>query len=232
VTVMALHRDILFAGSAWMAAGITIYVLYRRTTGLPLLETTMIDEPRSPEVVPVGYATVLVAFEEDGFSGPALATALKLASHRRGDVRVLVTLEVPHHLDLDAHLGEQERIASEIVEAARQWAQRGQRVHGGFVKVRPGEAGGRIVEEALRTHADAIVMPMPRRRAPGRLLGKTLEVVLSKRPCRVVIDSQAAQPFEQGREAGEPDRELSPSASARARSLFAANSRPSREPGS
>ena len=39
-------------------------------------------------------------------------------------------------------------------------------------------------------------MPMSAQRPPGKLLGKTLEVVLSRRPCRVVIDSQVAQPFE------------------------------------
>jgi APA family basic amino acid/polyamine antiporter len=196
VTVMALHHDVLLAGSAWMVVGISTYALYRRRVGLSLTETAKISEPRSPEVAPVAYATVLVAFEENTFSGTALATALKLASHRRGDVWMLITLEVPHHLDLRAHLGAQEKVASEIVEAARQWAGRGQRVHGNVVKVRPGEAGRRIVDEARRTRANAIVMPMPHRRAPGKLLSKTLEVVLSARPCRVVIDSQPAQPFE------------------------------------
>ena len=32
-------------------------------------------------------------------------------------------------------------------------------------------------------------MPMPERRPSGKVLSKTLEVVLGKRPCRVIIDS-------------------------------------------
>jgi hypothetical protein len=39
-------------------------------------------------------------------------------------------------------------------------------------------------------------MAMPSRRPTGKLLDKTLEVVLGKRPCRVIIDSAPAQPLE------------------------------------
>jgi hypothetical protein len=64
------------------------------------------------------------------------------------------------------------------------------------VKVRSGEAGHRIVAEAIDSRAEAIVMSMPSTRPPGKLLNRTLEVVLGKRPCRVVIDSQQARSFE------------------------------------
>ena len=37
--------------------------------------------------------------------------------------------------------------------------------------------------------AAAIVMPLPRRAAGSSLLGRTLETVLSERPCRVIIES-------------------------------------------
>jgi APA family basic amino acid/polyamine antiporter len=194
VTVMLQHHDILLAGSAWVGFGIVTYVVYRKSKGLSLTETHLI-KLAPPIGTPVSYATVLVAFEENTFSETAMVTALKLAKHKRGDVRILVSLEVPQHLELQAGLGEAEQVPGEIVEAARQWARRGQRVNGIVVKVRAGEAGRRIVEEARRTHAEAIVMPMPHRRPPGKLLGKTLETVLAERPCRVVIDSAPAQPF-------------------------------------
>ena len=74
-------------------------------------------------------------------------------------------------------------------------------MHGSIVRVRPGEAGHRIVKEAQEAHADAIVMPMPSHRTAGRLLNKTLEVVLGKRPCRVIIDSARAQPLDSVRPA-------------------------------
>ena len=82
-----------------------------------------------------------------------------------------------------------------VIETARQWAGRGQRVRGHVVKVRPGEAGHRIVREAIEARSDAIVMPMPQRRPSGKTLNRTLEIVLAKRPCRVIIDSAPAYPL-------------------------------------
>jgi APA family basic amino acid/polyamine antiporter len=196
VVVMTLHTDVLIAGSAWMVLGLVTYFVYRRSQGLSLTETVKIQGPPPIGVGPVSYGTVMVAFEENTFSETALATAFKLASHRRADVRVLITLVVPNHLDLQADLGEAEGVAGRIIEAARQQAGRGQHVRGTVVKVRSGEAGHRIVAEAIDSLAEAIVMPMPSSRPPGKLLNRALEVVLSKRPCRVVIDSQPARPFE------------------------------------
>jgi basic amino acid/polyamine antiporter, APA family len=202
VTVMALHRDVFLAGMGWLLLGITTYVLYRRSKGLSLTETHMIKLPPPMGVAPVAYEGVIVAFEEGTYSDSAMAVALKLAAHRRSDVRVVVTLEVPRHLAIDADLGEAEVNAGLVVETARQWAARGQRVRGQIQKVRPGEAGHRIVQIALALHANAVVMPMPHRRPPGRLLSPALSVVLAKRPCRVIIDSTPAAPI---RAAGAPD---------------------------
>jgi APA family basic amino acid/polyamine antiporter len=197
VTVMALHGDILIAGMAWLLLGMTTYVLYRRSKGLSLTETHMVELPPLSGAKPVSYTAVLVAFEEDTYSETAMATALKLAAHRKGDVRVLVTLEVPQHLSIDAPLPDAETRATAVIETARQWAGRGQRIRGQILRVRPREAGHRIVEVARKAGADAIVLPMPQRRpSNGRLLSPTLEIVLRKRPCRVIIDSTPARPLQ------------------------------------
>ena len=52
-----------------------------------------------------------------------------------------------------------------------------------------GQAGRRIVEEPTDMRAAAIVMPLPRRVDGASLFGKTLETVLSERPCRVIIET-------------------------------------------
>jgi APA family basic amino acid/polyamine antiporter len=65
----------------------------------------------------------------------------------------------------------------------------GRRVTGHWEKVRPGQAGRRIVEEAREIRARAVVMSLPPRRTGASLFGKTLETVLAERPCRVIIDS-------------------------------------------
>jgi APA family basic amino acid/polyamine antiporter len=195
IAVMALYTDALIAGVIWLVLGAITYVVYRRRKGLSLTETTVVKLPAPVGAEPVRYASVLVAFEEGTYSESAMAVALKLATHKRGDVRVISTVTVPPALDLDAPLPQAEATAAAVIETARQWAGRGQRVRGRVVKVRPGEAGHRIVREAREARSDAIVMPMPRRRPSGKVLNQTLAVVLAKRPARVIIDSTPAYPL-------------------------------------
>ena len=64
---------------------------------------------------------------------------------------------------------------------------------GHWEKVRPGEAGRRIVSEARDIRAAAIVLTVPRRAPGGSPLGRTIETVLEDRPCRVVVESSPPQ---------------------------------------
>ena len=77
-----------------------------------------------------------------------------------------------------------------MIEQAR--VQGGRRVSGHVERIRPGQAGRRIVEEAIDMRAAAIVLALPRRVDGASLFGKTLETVLAERPCRVVIESLPA----------------------------------------
>jgi amino acid transporter len=61
----------------------------------------------------------------------------------------------------------------------------------GQADFRAGQAGRRIIEEATDLRAAAIVMPLPRRVAGGSLFCRTLETVLTERPCRVIIETEA-----------------------------------------
>ena len=70
--------------------------------------------------------------------------------------------------------------------------QAGARVSGHVERVRSGQAGRRIIEEATDMRAAAIVMPLPRRINGASMFGKTLETVLAERPCRVIIESSPA----------------------------------------
>jgi basic amino acid/polyamine antiporter, APA family len=195
IAVMALNVETLIVGSIWLLLGTVAYFLFRRSKTLSLTETAVVKLPTPVGKAPVEYAGVIVAFEEGTYSQGAIATALKLASHKKADVRVIVTIDVPQHLEIEAPLPEAEATAQAIIEEARQWAGRRQRIKGQVAKVRSGEAGHRIVREAIEARAEAIVMPMPSHRPAGKVLSRTLETVLGKRPCRVIIDSAAAQPF-------------------------------------
>jgi APA family basic amino acid/polyamine antiporter len=117
----------------------------------------------------------------------ALATAIRMAARRSRGIHVLVTITVPATSPIGAALPEQELAAQSIIEQAK--VQGGRRVTGHWEKVRTGQAGRRIVDEAREIEARAIVMPLPRRAGGASLFGRTLETVLSERPCRVIIES-------------------------------------------
>ena len=70
-------------GTIWLLLGIGTYVLYRRSQGLSLTQTTKVVMPKPIVEREVEYESVLVAFEGDDYSPEAVATAVKLAARRR-----------------------------------------------------------------------------------------------------------------------------------------------------
>jgi APA family basic amino acid/polyamine antiporter len=191
VVVVALNVETLVAGAIWMTVGLIGYVVYRRRQGLTLTQTAKVVLPKPAVEHEVEYDSVLLAFEDRQYSREAVATAVKLAARRRRGIHVLVTITVPQTAPIDAELPEQESEAQATIDSARVIG--GRRVTGHVEKVRPGEAGRRIIEEARDIRAAAIVMTPPRRRAGGSLFGRTLDAVLEARPCRVIIESRGAQ---------------------------------------
>ena len=187
VVVNVLNVVTLIAGSVWLILGVAAYVIYRRRQGLSLTETTKVVMPEVIVEHEVEYQSVLVAFEDGDYSGEAISTAGKLAARRRRGIHVLVTITVPANAPIGASMPEAESKAQQAIDSAR--VRGGRRVTGHWEKVRAGEAGRRIVREARDIHAAAVVMTLPPKRAGSSLFGRTLETVLSDRPCRVIIDS-------------------------------------------
>jgi basic amino acid/polyamine antiporter, APA family len=190
IVVMALNPRTLAVGAGWMILGITVYVLYRRNQRLPLTETVKVLLPEPLGVEEIEYRSVLVAFEEDEpFSEEMAATAVKLASKRRRGIHVHSMLTVPTHLPLDAELPEQESEAQSKIEQAKLIG--GQRVTGHVERVRPGQAGYSIADEAKLIKAAAVVIGLRYRNGRPHY-DKTLQTVLGERPCRVIVVSEPA----------------------------------------
>jgi APA family basic amino acid/polyamine antiporter len=187
VVVTLLHVDVAAAGVGWLALGCAIYPLYRRHQGLDLTTTTKVAVPKPVVDHEAEYESVLVALEGREYSPAAMATAIKLAARRRRGIHVLVTILVPQSSPIGAELPEQELAAQAIIEQAK--LQGGRRVSGHWAKVRAGQAGRLIVEEAREMRAQAILLPLPRR-GGGALFGKAVETVLADRPCRVILLAQ------------------------------------------
>jgi basic amino acid/polyamine antiporter, APA family len=190
IVATVLDVRVLISGPLWMAVGVTLYVLYRRRQGLSLTETHKIVLPKPAVEHEVEYESVLVAFEDGNYSPDAVAIAARLAARRRRGIHVLVTITVPPNSPIDAVMPAQEARAASTIDSAR--VRGGRRVTGHWEKVRPGQSGRRIVEEAKDIKARAIVMELPPRRAGRSLFGRSLETVLAERPCRVIIDSSRA----------------------------------------
>ncbi|MFY9468973.1 MAG: universal stress protein [Solirubrobacterales bacterium] len=190
VVVTALDLATLVVGVAWMAFGITLYVVYRRNQGLTLTETAKIVVPKSIVEHDVEYDSVLVVFEDREYSEQAVKTAVKMATRRRRGVHVLVTITVPANAPIDAILPSAENQANTTIERARELG--GRRVSGHWEKVRAGEAGRRIVQEAKLINARALVMPL-KRGSGGSLFPSAVQKVLSERPCRVILTSAPAE---------------------------------------
>jgi APA family basic amino acid/polyamine antiporter len=188
--VTALHIDVALAGIGWLALGCSIYPIYRHRHGLDLTTTTKVAIQRPVVEHEAEYESVLVALDANHpYPKGAIAAAAKVAARRRRGIHVLVWIAVPQSAPIDAAMPEAEQAAESLIEQAR--LQGGRRVTGHVEKVRPGQAGRLIVQEAREVRAQAIVMPLPPR-SGGTLFGKTLETVLAERPCRVIIQSDPA----------------------------------------
>ena len=186
IVVSVLNLSVLVAGVAWLTIGVIVYVAYRRSQGLGLLSEEKVEVPLPVVPDEAEYESVLVALEPRDYSPGAVATAVRMAAQRRHGIHVVVPITVPSALPIDAEMPDREAAAQAIIEQA--CMQGGTRVTGHWEKVRPGQAGNLIVHEASEINAQAIVMALPPRQA-GSLFGKTLETVLEKRPCRVIIQS-------------------------------------------
>ena len=111
-----------------------------------------------------------------------IATAVKLAARRRRGIHVLVTITVPELAARSTpRCPSRRRSAQAIIEQAK--LQGGRRVSGHCEKVRAGQAGRRIVEEAreMRARGDRACRCRSAR-GGASLFGKTLETVLAERP--------------------------------------------------
>jgi basic amino acid/polyamine antiporter, APA family len=192
VVIVVLNLTVAIFGVSWLAIGMIVYLVFRRQQGLDLTSTHKVAIPQPVVDHEAEYDSVLVPMGSEAYDEVVIATAAKLAARRRRGIHVLAMVTVPSALPIDAPMPEQEAAAQSLIEQAR--VQAGARVSGHVERVRTGQAGRRIIEEATDMRAAAIVMPLPERVNGASLFGKTLETVLAERPCRVIIESAPAPP--------------------------------------
>jgi APA family basic amino acid/polyamine antiporter len=185
IVAMATHPAARYAGPAWLAVGLVVYLVVRRERGAGLLEhVTSTDEQVVPEAT---FTSILVPMKLGEIGEEMVATAVKLAQERGSHVEALHVIKVPLELPLDAPLEEEEARAAESIEEARALgADHGVEVRGTIVRAR--SIGEAIVKEAQRTGADLIVLgSAPRWRRQSRFFSPTVDYVLKKATDEVLI---------------------------------------------
>ena len=101
----------------------------------------------------------------------------------------IFVLPVPSQLSLEAGLEEEEAQGRSVLESARIQARRaGIKIHTGLIRTR--NPGAALVEEAERVGSDVIYWSTIHAPAGEQRIGPTAAYLLSKRPCRVIIETR------------------------------------------
>jgi basic amino acid/polyamine antiporter, APA family len=187
--VVALHPEARTIGIPWMVLGMAGYFLYRKSNGLDPRKQYRIPRPERPaDFEELDYRTALVPIFGEDVSAAALTSARKLIG-ADGVVYAIFVLPVPSQLSLEAGLEEEEAHGRSVLESARIQARRaGIKIHTGLIRTR--NPGAALVEEAERVGADVIYWSTIHAPAGEQRIGPTAAYLLSKRPCRVIIETE------------------------------------------
>ena len=133
------------------------------------------------------YSSILVPMKLGLIGEEMVATAVKLAQERGVPIEALFVIKVPLELSIDADLHDKEEAAAaSIAEAKLLGADHGVVVRGAIVRAR--SIGSAIVEEAEERGADLILLgSSPRWRRQSRFFSPTVEYVLKKAECEVLV---------------------------------------------
>jgi APA family basic amino acid/polyamine antiporter len=184
IAALATHAGARYGGPAWLVAGLVVYGFVRRGRGEGLLEHVEAPSEHLPEAE---FSSILVPMKLGPIGEEMVATAVKLAAQRGADVEALYVIRVPLDRALDAELDEQEeRAAASLAEAALLGGDLGVAVRTETIRAR--SIGEAIVSEATRRANDLIVCgSSPRWRRQSRFFSPTVEYVLRKAPCEVLV---------------------------------------------
>jgi APA family basic amino acid/polyamine antiporter len=184
---VATHPLERLIGFGWMALGPVVYVLYRRTQGLTLTETSRAPVSVPPPSVDIAYHAIMVPVLGQSLDHSAMVLACKVAAERGAQIVAAGVLEVPRSLPLNAELGEAEAQLNEQLDHARVIGQEfGVEVVTRVLRTRSADQA--VLEEALRRETQLIVLGVsPRRHLGLSLVGRTNERIMRRSPVRVVI---------------------------------------------
>jgi len=183
IVAMVTHPGARYAGPAWLAAGLVLYLVVRRRDG------RLAPAAAPAQELPPGIEIrrVLVPMKLGAIGEEMVATAVALAGEREARVDAVYVILVPLEHPLDAPLPEQEQAAAEsLAEAVLLGEEHGVPVE--TVTVRSRSIGRAIVDQAAERDADLIVLgSSPRWRRQSAFFSPTVDYVLRHAPCEVLV---------------------------------------------
>jgi basic amino acid/polyamine antiporter, APA family len=186
ILALATHKGARYGGPAWLAAGLLMYVALRRSRGERLTQR-VVSADEHVDLTEAQYSSILVPLKLGPIGEEMVATAVKLAQESGASVWALHVVRVPMDRPLDQELPEEEENATAaLAEAQLLGSDHGVEVKGRTVRAR--SIGDAIVSQAKELGVDLIVLgSAPKWRRQSRFFSPTVEYVLKKAPCEVLV---------------------------------------------
>jgi basic amino acid/polyamine antiporter, APA family len=192
VIALGTHPGARDVGVLWMVAGLLIYAGVRIRGGFPLMARFEPGAPPPEDVIDLPAGPIVVPLEEPGeMADEVMATACRLASESGSPVVGVTAITIPLTDPLDAPRPDREHAAVAVQDMARSLAQ-DYGIEYTSVVARTRNPGRTIVDAVVEHGATLIVIGSPEkpRLAATRqeaFFGQTVDFVLRKAPCRVIV---------------------------------------------
>jgi APA family basic amino acid/polyamine antiporter len=219
IATMVVHETARYVGLGWMAAGIALYVIYRRADETSLLRrvTAPVEALRAEHLPKRDYGSILVPLcgtrlDEDIVQTAALLVAGKptdVAEIDNSTIEAVWIFEMPMSLPLDARLPDaQVKHARQALARAKAVGEEYTGVQVATATIRARRVGQAILEEARRRGVEAIVLGAEepsRIRGGSRLggrggglenfVGDVTKYVVRNARCRVIVTAPSARDY-------------------------------------
>jgi APA family basic amino acid/polyamine antiporter len=212
VSIVIYHEGARAIGAGWMAAGLTLYVAYRRSQGKSLTQRFTIPAEALQEAAAAEYGSILVPVFGEELDDDIVGTAGRLAASESDEeeggavLEALYVFEIPMSLPIDARVPEERvREAKRVLARAKEVGEEYAGVEVATAMVRGRSVGQAIVSEAKRRGVEAIVLGAEepsnlrggailggRGRMRDRFVGDTTRYVVEKAPCKVILTAPPA----------------------------------------
>jgi basic amino acid/polyamine antiporter, APA family len=184
VLALATHSGARYVGPLWLLAGLAVFVAVRWVGRRGLLEeVSMIELPPGAD-----FKRILVPMKLGDIGEEMVATAIALARDSGAEIEAITVVRVPRRFELEGAFPPEvaARVDASLEEARLLGVDQGVDVRTDVVRAR--SIGHAIVDEARSRDADLVVLgSSPRWRRQSRFFSPTVDFVLRRAPCEVLV---------------------------------------------